>query len=436
MLRPAPQEDVPERVRQAIVAQQDRTERLIGWLQLAILAFFGTLYAISPKAMIEQPVLIVLALYLVFTLTRLYLAHRMRLPGWFLVLSGVTDIALLYGLILSFHTQYGQPASFSLKAPTLLYVFIFIALRALRFEPLYVLVTGAAAAIGWAGIVGYVTLADPHDTMITRDYVHYLTSNSVLIGAEVDKIVTILVVTGVIALAITRGRRLLERSIAAQAAQQDLSRFFDPEVAQHITGREAVIQPGQGELREAAILMIDIRGFTRLSSEMDPARLMALLASYQARVREAIRPYGGTIDKFLGDGIMISFGAARISATPAADALRALEAVLRALEDWNAKRAREGRQTLAFGMATVAGTILFGAVGDRDRLEYTVIGDSVNLAAKLEKHNRREGCRALTTAETLSRAEAEGYRPTQPCHPLSARQVDGVATPLDLVRLA
>ncbi|MFP3386859.1 adenylate/guanylate cyclase domain-containing protein, partial [Tritonibacter sp. SIMBA_163] len=80
-------------------------------------------------------------------------------------------------------------ASFYLKAPTLLYVFIFIALRALRFEARFVLAAGLTAAAGWALLVLYVVTVNPEDPMITRNYVTYLTANSVLLGAEFDKII-------------------------------------------------------------------------------------------------------------------------------------------------------------------------------------------------------------------------------------------------------
>ena len=107
--------EMPARVRLAIAEQQDRSERLIGWLQLAILLFFALLYAISPKTAAARPglspVWLTLGLYFIFTLVRLGLAYRTRLPGWFLVLSSVIDIVLLYGLIVSFHTQYGQPVA-------------------------------------------------------------------------------------------------------------------------------------------------------------------------------------------------------------------------------------------------------------------------------------------------------------------------------------
>ncbi len=104
------------------------------------------------------------------------------------------DMGILMFLIWSFHIQYQQPASFYLKVPTVMYVFIFIAIRSLRFEPRYILSTGAVAIIGWVGMVLYVIFADSSDVMITRNYVEYLTSNAVLIGAEVDKIISMAVV--------------------------------------------------------------------------------------------------------------------------------------------------------------------------------------------------------------------------------------------------
>ncbi len=193
---------LPERLRKSIRDQQESSEILISVIQLAIVFTFGLLYAIAPKTFTQDvdfaPVPWVLALYLVFSLIRLGLAINRKLPDWMLYLSSVVDIALLMGLIWSFHLQYEQPPSFYLKAPTLLYLFIFIAIRALHFDPRFVISTGVSAAIGWVFMVAYVLVIDPSNNMITRDYVEYMTSNSVLIGAEFDKIVSILMVTGVL----------------------------------------------------------------------------------------------------------------------------------------------------------------------------------------------------------------------------------------------
>ncbi|MBU0725702.1 MAG: adenylate/guanylate cyclase domain-containing protein [Alphaproteobacteria bacterium] len=431
---------LPLRLRSAIEAQQAGSEILIGWIQLGIVATFAVLYSLAPKTfhpdVLLQPVPWALALYAGFTLFRLVLAYRRRLPVWFLYLSIVADMALLLVTIWSFHLQYQQPASFYLKAPTVLYIFIFIALRALRFEARFVLAAGLAAALGWLALVGYAVFSVENNPMITRNYVTYLTSNSVLLGAEFDKVISIALVTTIIALAILRARKLLVRAVVGAAAAQDLSRFFAPEIAARITGAEHDIRAGEGEIRRAAILTIDIRGFTRLSMEVPPREVMALLSEYQSRLVPVIQNHGGCIDKFLGDGIMATFGAALPTQTYAADALRAVEAIIAVVADWNAERQRTGLPAIRIGAAVAVGPVLFGAVGDATRLEYTVIGEAVNLAAKLEKQTKAEGVTALTTAETTAQAEQQGYRPATGHRPLPHRPVEGVTGALDLVVLA
>lgn len=430
---------VSQRLTAAIGEQQDASERLIGWIQLAVVITFGTLYAVSPKTYSDQarivPVPYALAAYFGFTLARLFFAYRGRLRAWILSLSVVVDVALLLGLIWSFHIQYNQPPSFYLKAPTLLYVFIFIALRALRFEARYIVLAGLVSAAGWGLMIAYVIFSQPEDPMITRNYVTYLTSNSILIGAEFDKIVSILVVTTILAVAIHRGRRLLVRSVIEHAAARDLSRFFAPEIAERITASEHVIQAGEGEARDAGILMVDIRGFTRLAQKIPARDVIQLLAEYQARLVPVIQSHAGSVDKFLGDGILATFGAASASETYASDALAAADAVLAAAAAWAKERKEAGETSMRIGASVATGRIVFGAVGDATRLEYTVIGDAVNLAAKLDKHSKVEKCRGLTPLSTLALAKSQGYKPPGHRKVLKARKVEGVDKALDLVAL-
>jgi len=431
--------ELPERVREAIQSQGDATERLIGWIQLAVVLTFATLYAISPKTFpAEQafePVPWVIGTYALFTLLRLALAYRISLPGWFLILSIVFDMALLFGLIWTFHIQYQQPASFYLKAPTLLYVFIFIALRALRFEARFVIAAGLAAAVGWLLMVLYVIKIDPSDNMITRDYVAYMTSNSILLGAEFDKIVSILMVAAILGVALTRGRALLVRSVAEGAAARELSRFFAPEVAERIRGAAQEVAVGSGELREAAILNLDLRGFTRFAKTQSPDEVMGLLAEYQHNMVQAIQDHGGSIDKFLGDGIMATFGVSEHSESYAADSLRALDRAVALGAEWTAAKRAAGILCPAVNGAVASGRVVFGAVGDATRLEYTVIGDSVNLSAKLEQHNKVLRSRALTDAATFDLACAQGYAPAAEVRRLEAVEVAGLDQGIDLVVL-
>ena len=149
-----------------------------------------------------------------------------------------------------------------------------------------------------------------------------------------------------------------------------------------------------------------------------------------------IQKHNGCVDKFLGDGIMATFGAALPSDTFAADALRAIDDMVGEAEAWNGERRASGKPEAAINWAVAAGSVVFGAVGDESRLEYTVIGDAANLAAKLEKHNKAEGSLALTTRESFSLALAQGYEPPARRDELDQRRVQGVEEPEDLVVLA
>ena len=425
---------------QALVSRQEvESERLIGWAQLGVVVFFGLLWAVAPRpadATIFQPVPIALAFYLAFTTIRLVLSYVTILPTWLLFLSMVIDVGMLLGLIWSFHIQYGQPAAFYLKIPTFTYIFVFIALRALRFDARFVLATGILAAAGWLAMVLYAVSATGPGG-ITRSFVDYLNSSRILIGAEIDKIVAILVVTAILTLAIRRAGKVLARSIKDEVRTRDMIRFLPRDVADVITTSEQIVEPGDAEEREAAVLLLDLRGFTRFCAGKPPRDVVELLVGFHKRIVPIVTGYRGVVDKYLGDGVMATFGAAHASPTAAADAMQALDAIIAEARDWHSSLARSGEAAppLVNGSVT-AGPVVFAALGDEERLEYTIIGDAVNLATKLEKHNKAEGTIALTTLSAYERAAAQGYR--RQSHPeiLERCAVAGVEEPIDLVVLA
>ncbi len=391
---------LPDRLRHSIQDQQERSEILISVIQLIIVSIFGLLYAIAPKTFSQEadfaPVPWVLALYLAFSLLRFYLAIKRKLPDWMLYLSSVVDIALLLGLIWSFHLQYEQPPSFYLKAPTVLYLFIFIAIRALHFDPRFVISTGISAAFGWVLMVIYVLFSDPADSMITRNYVEYMTSNSVLIGAEFDKIVSILMVTGVLALALQRARSLLVESVVEGSAARDLSRFVPQEVAQKVIQSEEGAITGKGEVNECTILFTDIEGFMAISETIKPEQLIEALNHYFSLVAEPISQFGGVISQFQGDAVLATFNLPRPDPDHAANAVRAALEIQSVLDgvvfgDGTAFNTRIGINT---------GPVVGGLVGSGDRVGYTVHGDNVNLTARLEQLNKDYGTRIIVADST------------------------------------
>ncbi len=406
-------DNLPARVRERLLERERVNEILIRILQLFIVTMFLTLYMLAAKTGTEttfRPVPYVLGAYVVLSIIGLIWSLRSRLPDWSVYCSILFDFTLLYTLMVSFHYQYEQPASFILKAPTLLYVFIFISLRALRQEWKFVAAAGLTAAAGWLLVVVYVVNIEPQNTMITRSYVDYLTSNSILIGAEVDKMISILAVTAVLTFAVNASSNLLVTAITEETAASDFSRFFDKRIAQGIRGSDQVLTAGQGDRRTMAIINIDLRGFSKLASNREPSEVMQMLSEYQSRIVPILQEKGAVIDKFMGDGIMATI--AKDDDNHAIDriAVEAAEAILTENANWkNIPLLTTSDGPVQIGIGIARGDVSFGAVGQGDRLEMTVIGAPVNLSAKLEKHNKEIGSRCIVQADLWDMALQEGY---------------------------
>jgi adenylate cyclase len=392
---------LPEKIRTSIEKQQNSSERLIGWIQISILILFATLYTAAPNTLptgeVFEPVPLFLSAYFAFTCMRLYLAYKENLAFWMLVLSVLVDMGLLIGLIWSFHIQYMQPPSFYLKAPTLLYIFIFISLRALRFEPGFVLLSGLVGAAGWSLLVFFAIVSEPDMTVITRDYVQYLTSNTVLIGGELDKIISILVVTSILTCAIARGRLLLIRSIVEGNTAESLSLFVPESVATQIANADGPLIDTNTETREASILFLDLVSFTSLAERLTPEKLIATLNEYFRVISEPIERNHGVINQFQGDAILASFN------LPTKDPNHASSAVSAALEIQqllNKHHFTDGIK-LSTRAGVNTGTVVGGFVGTPDRLSYTVYGDDVNIAARLQELSKQRDTSNLVSLRTM-----------------------------------
>lgn len=428
---------LPKRVQQIIAAEDRASERLIGYVQLAIGGLLWTLYLIAPRPAdaaftMFSPVPFALSAFTLFSLFRLWLILRQKTPDWFVGISIAADIGLVLALIWSFHLQYGHSAAFALKAPTFVYLFVLIVLRALRFDPRYVVAAGLAAAVGWTALTALAVASSGADH-ITRSFTEYLLSDRILIGAEVEKIFAIGLVTVLLAIGAKRAQRTLVASLREQAALSEVRRFLSKGVADQIAASGQLIEAGQAAERDAAIMMLDIRGFTALSMRMPPAGVVRILTSLHARIIPIVRAHGGVIDKFLGDGVMATFGATDVSDTPAADALKALEQILVQAELWQADLPALGvNEPLHINAAVASGRVVFATLGDGDRLEYTVIGEAVNLAAKLEKHNKVEKTIALVPNATFALALTQGYRPMIDFVLRAKAKVAGVSGAIDL----
>jgi len=161
------------------------------------------------------------------------------------------------------------------------------------------------------------------------------------------------------------------------------SRYVTKQVVEKISSSGEDIMLG-GEKREVSILFADIRGFTPMTERLEPTEVVTILNAYFSCMIDVIYEYEGTLDKFLGDGIMCLFGAPMSQPDHAIRAAKAALGMKRALLEFNQRQQDAGLQTLQVGIGINTGDAVVGNVGSEKRLEYTAIGDNVNLASRLQ----------------------------------------------------
>jgi adenylate cyclase len=392
---------LPERLKKAIRDQENGREILISILQLSMVIIYGAFYLVGPLSFSAENTFSllswVLASYMFFSLLRLNLAIRRKLPYWVRYLSIVIDLILLMSLIWSFHLQYQEPVSFFLKAHTLLYVFIFISIRALHIDLRYVIVTGVSASIGWAFMVLHILSSGSNDQIAEGNVIGEIASNRILIDAEFDKIILILIATCLLALAIHLVRKLLIKSVKDSIAAQDLSRFVPEAVMHKLINSERGSLTGNGELSEATILFTDIEDFTSIGEKLPPEQLLEALNDYFSLIAQPIEKYGGVICQFQGDAVLASFNA------PIPDDHHASNAVKAALEIQTMLEGELFGAGISFNtrIGINSGDVVSGLVGSGSRVGFTVHGDDVNLSARLEQLNKEYGTRIIVSEKTV-----------------------------------
>lgn len=185
---------------------------------------------------------------------------------------------------------------------------------------------------------------------------------------------------------------------AEQLRRERLGRYFSPEVAALIGG--SLDRATSGERREVTILFSDLREFTALAEELDGPRVVALLNDYHERMVRTIFAFGGTLDKYLGDGLLVYFGAPVSQADQAERAVRCALAMQEELDRLNGVRAARGERPLRMGIGIHTGAVILGDMGAPQRREYTLIGDAVNVAARLEELTKVTGAPILVSEST------------------------------------
>ncbi len=198
---------------------------------------------------------------------------------------------------------------------------------------------------------------------------------------------------------ITTGRQLRQ-------TRGMLDRYMSPQLVEYVMSD--VNNLGlNGDKRELTILVSDVRNFTTMTESTEPMQLIALLDDYFAAMVEIIFRHNGIVDKFIGDGILAYWGAFTPDVNHAAEAAQAALEMLVRVEELNKQWASEGKPPIAIGIGVNTGSVIFGNIGRGKKIEFTVIGDAVNLAARLEGLNKEQHTSIIISEFTQQRIRGQ-----------------------------
>ncbi|AXT35487.1 adenylate/guanylate cyclase domain-containing protein [Phaeobacter sp. LSS9] len=230
--------------------------------------------------------------------------------------------------------------------------------------------------------------------------------------ANVMKLTMILLAGLVMVLAAARMRRLFYRELEAADARANLTRYLPAQVADQLAdGGLSALQ--QGQRQPMAVMFVDIRGFTQWSETRDPQEVGDFITAFRNEVEDSAARHDGMIDKYMGDAAMLLFDDAPVAMggpNGAARALACAATLCEAVHRWSDRRVAAGEPVVEIGIGVHAGEVFSGVVGNAARLEYSVFGDAVNTASRLEQHSKTVPQVIIASAVTLTVAGVEPAR--------------------------
>ncbi|MGH8689104.1 MAG: adenylate/guanylate cyclase domain-containing protein [Burkholderiales bacterium] len=326
------------------------------------------------------------------------------------------DIAIVSALVATqplYESAASLPPLMMFRAAVFPYYFIILGVAAFSFSPRLVLWTGIAGALGWLaaflhsasnveGVVNWGTIAPnptPEQVMAV-----VLDPNFAGLSSRIQEAVSLVIVASLIAVVMWRARTTLKRQLEAERDRATLSGIFGRFVPQTIVN---AMVAGRGALapveREATVLFADIAGFTGMTQRAGAARTVEILNAYFDEVTRIIGAHNGIVTQFQGDAVLATFNVPVEDAGHARNAFEAARAILACVAE--REFARE-RIRVRIGINT--GSLVAGNVGGGGRQSYTVHGEAVNLAARLEALCKEHGTSLLlsaTTAKALPNAK-------------------------------
>ncbi len=324
------------------------------------------------------------------------------------------DLSLLTFLIVVPNPFLNEeiPSAFVYRFDNFMYFFIFLALGTLAYSWRTIWGIGIWVAALW--LIGFLSIAwfghtipDLSEATVRAFEGHKAVAdemdpNSIRPINRVQEIFVVLVVAAILTLKGWRSNQLLMQQANIAAERANLSRYFPSNMVDLLASTHHDI--GAVRTQNVAVLFADIVGFTKFAEEHSPEQVMDLLRHYHAFIERSIFQNGGTLDKYLGDGVMATFGTPEATPGDAANALKAVMQLIEETEILNKELEAKSIEPIKVSIGVHFGPVILGDIGPARRLEFAVVGDTVNVASRLEASTRELGCRCVVSDELIHQA--------------------------------
>ena len=405
--------------RRILFEAEAQAEWVIGLLRLVIstslfvvLALTLAIYGRPTSEVVDRQLayaVLTMGCYLALGVVFVVVIRAGRFRRWMVWLSALIDcVFVLLGTWLSL-SNVGLSGQYISAFPTIWLIPVVLACGALRFNPALLAMMAVVLVSGYLVVLNIPFLLPEDVALAELDFFFGWPPNLV-------RMAMIVLAAGVLVLASLRLRTLLHRSIEEAQARGRLTRFL-PEQLETRLAQTDVDEMRGGAVAPVAVAFVDIRGFTEMTADMDPEEVSHLLTGFRSCILRVAEAQGGLVDKFIGDGAMIAFEDADGQA--AARALRFATGAAEAVRGW--------RADVSLGIGAHYGAAFTGSVGDAGRLEFTVLGDMVNVAARLETATKGRDVTILVSDAVFNSAGADHADWT----PFKALNLPGRNQPVD-----
>ena len=377
-------------------------ERLIGWLRVSSGACIFVTVIAADKALdwltgialnlFERNAWIAAFGFVFLGALSIILAVPQRWRHAYAYAFAVLDVGLLLSIAVVAVGERNLPGNALPSAPIVWSAPLLLAFGALRYDVRIQLCTIGLLALG------LIVIAIGLDHRLVLDTGEGPAWNTLFsMPVNVMRLLLLLLAGAATALGIVRSRRMLTSAVRDAVGRASLSRFLPAEIAPRLAEGDTALR--RGRRQKAVVVFVDIRDSTGMAEGMDPERLSHFFTAFRARILACVRRHRGFVDKFIGDGALILFGVPDEGGDDAGRALAFAHDLTRIVEVWN--ETLDLPRPVRIGIGIHAGEVFCGIVGDDERMEFTVLGDAVNVASRLEQATKRYGEMILASGSAV-----------------------------------